>query len=292
VRLTRPCICLPLLVAAALFAADARADDPPRHKPRVTNSSDATSTDDSSSTPAKKRKHANSLDDDASANTTPPEDDSPPPKKKSVTSDSTSDDDSPPPPKKKRTSDDEDTPRERRTNRADDSSELRDEADHGKPHKRTRTAEEELVEQTKEEESLSKLDEQGNGLAFELLTGPFFLSNAASGVTTRGGFGMTFSWQLGRLLFAPEWEFLHQNLVLEVSYLYADQYDGTDEVKVGSKIHYLDLAVLFGYPINSSFLVYAKFGPALFVTPISYDVDGTVTPFSGVKGGFVYGLGL
>jgi len=294
---------LPLccLLAAALCAPEAYAQDVPRHKPRVTDpSSSTTSSDDSSSTTTttpknkKKRKHATSLDDDSSSTA---DDDTPPPKSRAVT------DDDAPPPKKRPASDDDggsapakkhaaddDAATDRHGVRGDDSSELRDEADHGKPHKRARTAEEELAEPAKDEESLAKVDEPGHGLSFEVLVGPMFLHDSAAGVTTRFSFGLDFTWQFGRLIFSPEWEFLHNNFALDVSWFYSSQAAGTQEVAVGAQYHFLSLAFMFGFPV-SSFFFYGKIGPALTVMPVSYSVDGVQTSFSGVKGGLIYGGG-
>jgi hypothetical protein len=49
--------------------------------------------------------------------------------------------------------------------------------------------------------------------------------------------------------------------------------------------------MLFGYPLEPVF-IYGKIGPAMTVTPVTYDVQGSMTSFSGVKGGVVYGVGV
>jgi hypothetical protein len=231
----------------------------------------------------KKRKHATSLDDDTPQ---PSDDDSgkaaPPPRKGS--SSSTSDDDSRPPSKAKKASDEGDSPREKAGR--DDSADLRDEGE----HKKTKTAEEDLEAPGEKDEALAGEDEPGHSIAAELVFGPIFLSNPVKGVTTRGTMGLAVTYGLGRAIFSPEWEFLHNNLFLELSYLATKQTVGTSSVQVGAWTHYLSFEVLFGYPFTPV-LLYAKIGPALMIMPVSYDVQGQVSGVTGVKAGLVYGIG-
>jgi len=226
-------------------------------------------------------------------------DDLPPPRKDRTTT--TGEDDgggsAPPPPKrsssdapKKKPVDDEDAPTERRGGK-DDAAELRDEADHGAVKRSGRTAEEELSEAVEEDESLAAADEPGHAVAAELMLGAYFLHSPLPGVETRFTMGLNVSWGAGRYLFSPEWEFFHNNLFLEVSYLATKASVGTESVQVTSWYHTLSLAILFGYPLDP-LLFYAKVGPSMTITPITYDVQGSLTSFSGLKGGVVYGVGV
>lgn len=178
----------------------------------------------------------------------------------------------------------------------DDDSELRSESDRRPRGKSSsRTVEEEIGEYEEfEDETLSRLDEPGIGMSAELILGPAFLHSPLPGMSTKFGFGINLSLQLGRYLFAPEWDFLHRNFILELGWLMAGANTdaGTDEVRVGSGggVNTLSLAVLFGYPL-SDFLIYAKIGPLLSIMSVKYDVQGELSTFTGVKGGLVYGGG-
>ncbi len=170
--------------------------------------------------------------------------------------------------------------------RFDDDSEWRD--DDSLRH--VRTAEEELRSDGDRPRRLSGLDEPGYGLAAEVTLGGLLLDDAADGFRGRFAFGLNFAWQAGRL-FAPENKLVHKGLFVEASYLHplASQ-AGTDAVRVESGQHNLALAVLFGLPFKLAHL-YAKAGPAMFIQPVSYDVQGTLTGWTGVKGGVLYGIG-
>ncbi|MGI5864551.1 MAG: hypothetical protein ACOX6T_21225 [Myxococcales bacterium] len=169
--------------------------------------------------------------------------------------------------------------------RFDDDSEWRDDS-----LRHVRTAEEELRSDRDRPRRLSGLDEPGYGLAAEVTLGGLLIDDAAGGFRGRFAFGLNFAWQAGRL-FAPEDKLLHKGLFVEASYLYPlASKAGTDAVRVESGQHNLALAAAFGLPFKLAH-VYAKVGPALFIQPVSYDVQGTLTGWTGVKGGVLYGIG-
>ncbi|MBI5543143.1 MAG: hypothetical protein HY901_04600 [Deltaproteobacteria bacterium] len=298
-----------LLLAVAVPApVSAQSDEIPRLKPRVTDPDAPAGSSDETVPVAprpKKRKNAISLDDEA-----PPapegEESAPPSKKRRTSSDLSSDEaasrssdgfedsDSPRPSKKRRrsSSSDDDYLSEPRRSSAYDDDDLRDDRGSGRS---IRTAEEELAGDEVEEKSLSREDERGTGGMVELVTGPIFLSSPTGGVTTRGFFGFDVGVNLGRYLFASEWQIFHDGLYLEATYLGSKASLGTEEVLVESQYHYLSLEVLAGFPITTEIfrsLAYLKIGPAMMIMPVTYDVQGNLTDFTGVKGGIVYGIGF
>lgn len=302
----RSLLTLLCLAAFALPEAPASAQTVPRHRPRVTDPGETPSDDpNATSAPAprkKKRKHATAIDDE---NAPPPAADEPVPAKKKRSappaeegptgSDASGGGDAPPPKKTKSVStaaEDEESPRSTRArDTGDDGSDLRDESEH-RTTRRVRTAEEELAPEVEKEEDLSREDEWGFGLGAEGALGATFLQNPVSGMLTGLTGGVYLTYGLGRALFAAEDEFLHNNLLLELSYLGTGTKVGTAQgVQVGAGTHYLSLGVLFGYPVPPV-LFYAKFGPSMIVMPVDYDVQGSVTSFSGIKPGFVYGAGV
>ncbi|MGC4113642.1 MAG: hypothetical protein QM765_03055 [Myxococcales bacterium] len=298
-------LALTLAAPATGFAAEER------RKPRLTSPEEPTGDEVAPSSPTsskKKRKHATAVEDDSKpAEDSPP----PPPKKKSnfgdddesaSSSSSSSSSSSPAPASKKVSSDEgggggeeEPAPRASRRRSSDgegDEESLRDD-DSGRRKKTTRTAEEELEPEVGEEEQLAGNDEPGNGIAAEFAFGGLWMSGATGGATEHFMSGLLISYQIGRAAFAPEFEFMHENLILELGYQASatNTSKGSEAVRVNSATHYLTLDVLFGYPLPPV-LFYAKIGPALMIMPVTYDVQGGTTSFTGVKGGLVYGVGV
>ena len=265
---------VPALLALAL-AVPAQAQDAERRAPRITDPQ-AAEEELPRPLPTKKRKHASKLEEDGEA----------------PTEEAPSYSEQAPEPKKRKASSfgDDEAPVRRRSSRggsAVEDSDLRDDDERRVP----RTAEEELANSDQEDEVLAGVDEPGNGLAVELAGGPIFLSGATGSSTTHFFAGFIASYQLGRALFTPKWELLRQSFFLELSYLGANAAWGTEEVRVNAWNHFLTLDILFGWPLEPV-LFYAKVGPALMVMPVSYDVQGSATSFTGVKGGLVYGAGI
>jgi hypothetical protein len=219
----------------------------------------------------KKRKHATSLDDDGDP-AQPAEEDSPPPtpqKKPSHFGDDDEEAGSSPSStssSRSRSSPDygEESPPDSRRSRPsddyDDEESLRD--DDGR-RRRVRTAEEELEPEAGEEERLADDDEPGNGIAAELAFGGLWMSGATGSASSHFMAGLIVSYHIGRAAFAPESEFLHENLILELAWQTSATGTsvGTDEVRVNSGSHYLTLDVLFGFPVPPV-LFYAKLGGA------------------------------
>ncbi len=296
----RPCLVALLALALALPSASGAAEE--RRRPRVTDPEEATGDEVLPPSPSKKkRKHATSLDDDGDP-AQPAEEDSPPPtpqKKPSHFGDDDEEAGSSPSStssSRSRSSPDygEESPPDSRRSRPsddyDDEESLRD--DDGR-RRRVRTAEEELEPEAGEEERLADDDEPGNGIAAELAFGGLWMSGATGSASSHFMAGLIVSYHIGRAAFAPESEFLHENLILELAWQTSATGTsvGTDEVRVNSGSHYLTLDVLFGFPVPPV-LFYAKLGPALAIMPVTYDVQGAATSFTGVKGGLVYGLGI
>lgn len=326
---------IPLALALAwTFAATpvAAQSELPRKKSRVT---EATEESETPVAKKKKRKHASAIEDEipvAPLDDPPPTasrrkgkaapaSELPPPRKERVTS--TDDEETPPapaprssgvradpadepaprprptepPPRKSRSDDDEDTG-SRRSGK-DDDAELRDEADHGAVKRSSRTAEEDLADADAEDESMAAADEPGHALSFTALLGVAFVDNPIPAVDTRFNLGCSFAWGAGRYIFDPEWEFLHNNFIVDVTWTYAFRTStGTDSVRVASDHNTLSLAIAFGYPIPiegatsaSHLLLYGKIGPAMTISSVQYDVQGSAVSFVGVKGGVVYGVG-
>lgn len=164
---------------------------------------------------------------------------------------------------------------------------------------RSRTAEEDLRdddELLEEHPRLAALDEPGHGFSVELVGGALMLDSALGEILPKPNFagGFHATWQLGRL-FRPENELLYRGLHLDVSYLYTTGTEGTREVSVDSSHHHITAAALFGYALGSqplSVLFYGKLGPALYVMPFQYSVQGVETDFTGFRGGIAYGAGV
>lgn len=309
-----PILSLTLLLAASAPGAAFAQSELPRHRPRVTEEAEDDDYGYSGEKKRKKRKHANRLDEDEALADPPPReryrandssyaDDAelPPPRRERVTVPEDEAYEAAPPRKAARPArareergDDSYEVRESRRSR-DDDADLRDESER-RSRRPSRTAEEEIGEYEEwEDESLYSLDEPGIGMTAGIILGPAFLHSPLPGVSTKFGFGLDLSLQLGRYLFAPEWDFLHRNFILELAWLMAgaNSDSGTDEIRVGAGrgVHVLSLALLFGYPL-SDFLIYAKIGPLLGIMNVKYDVQGEVNNFTGVKGGVVYGGGV
>lgn len=307
----RPRTFLVALLALTLCAPAAAQE---RRKPRVTDPEEATGDEVAPSSPSsakKKRKHATSMEDDGGGSSS--SEDAPPPKKKSNFGDDEAapakksapaeDEEVPPPPARKvKPSDegegeggDEDAPRASRRRSSDDEGSSDDEDGGSRSRRKTTTAEEDLSEEVEaaEAERLAADDEPGNGIAAELTLGGLWLSGSTGAASSHFMAGLIVSYQLGRAAFDPETEFLHENLLLELSYQASATGTsvGTEQVRVNSGVHYLTLDVLFGYPLPPV-LFYAKIGPSLVVMPVTYDVQGAATSFTGVKAGLVYGLGV
>ncbi len=165
------------------------------------------------------------------------------------------------------------------------------------PAPRTRTAEEDLGDGVPQDDvRLALIDEPGNGFAVELVGGALMLDSAIGELQPTPTFagGIHATWQLGRV-FRPENDFLHRGLWLDVSYLYTGGSGGTRDVSVASSYHHVSAAALVGAPLELKglqMLFYGKAGPAMFIMPFRYSIQGVDTDFTGVRGGLAYGAGI
>ncbi|HEY3445930.1 MAG TPA: hypothetical protein VGK67_06165 [Myxococcales bacterium] len=285
------------LLALTLAAPAAAVAGEERRKPRLTDPEETSGDEVAPATaPKKKRKHSTAVEDESAPR--PSEESPPPPAKKAsnfgdeeeTPSSSAAKKASPPP--DEGVGGDEEKPRTSRRSRSADE-ESPDGDDNGARKKRSRTAEEELEPEAGEEERLAADDEPGNGIAAEFAFGGLWMSGSTGSATSHFMSGLIISYQIGRAAFAPESEFLHENLILELGYQASATGTsvGTEQVRVNSASHYLTLDILFGYPLPPV-LIYAKIGPALMIMPVTYDVQGAATSFTGVKAGLVYGVGI
>ena len=132
------------------------------------------------------------------------------------------------------------------------------------------------------------------GLTAELTLGGLFRQGSLGSLEGKFGLGLAVSWNLGRMLFDPELKLLHKGLWLELAWLHpfsAGGEEGTEMTRVTQSQNNLSLAVIFGYPVWR-LLPYVKFGPALYVGGLDYDVDGSKGSWTVARGGVVYGIGV
>lgn len=168
---------------------------------------------------------------------------------------------------------------------------------------RRMTAEEE--EQAEEEERRSKDPENIHakggaffgtsniGLTGEFSLGGYFRQGSMGSLDAKFGLGVSIGWDMGKLLFDPDF-FLSKALWLQLAWFFplnASGESGTDMIQVTQNQHNVSLAVLVGYPVWRLF-IYGKFGPALYVGKLEYDLDGAVSSWGVVRGGVVYGVGV
>jgi hypothetical protein len=144
-----------------------------------------------------------------------------------------------------------------------------------------------LQSESELEERLSGLDEPGKGLGVEVLLGLLLVSGGISS-SPQFGWGFAADWQVGRLF--REESYFHQNALLELSWLHSASSYGTADVKVAQSQNDFAASALLGTMLGPAFC-YGKIGPSLFLTPVTYVVQGTATDYLGVKPGFQLGLG-
>jgi hypothetical protein len=142
------------------------------------------------------------------------------------------------------------------------------------------------------DEPLSHIDDPGLGLGAEFIAGALFVeATRGSLVDARFGLGARITWDWGRIL--PS-EVLRQALFVDLQYLTTGFRDGTQQVFVDTRFHYLTIAPAYAFPFGEgspySFFLQLGAGVAILNAPLS--VEGLVTPNSGTQSLLQYGLGI
>jgi hypothetical protein len=151
----------------------------------------------------------------------------------------------------------------------------------------------EVVEEERERERpMAPLDDPSLGLAGELVGGVMLLDSSRGALDARPGFGLRFTWELGRTLGE---QLLHEGLFLDVGWLWSSQRQGTKEVFGDTNIHAFTLAPAFGLQLGgdkSPVVAFAQLGGGFAYQDTRITASGNATDVGGVKPLLQYGVGL
>jgi hypothetical protein len=135
--------------------------------------------------------------------------------------------------------------------------------------------------------NMARIDDPRVGLGAELTLSLALLD----GTGGKASFGVRANWSPGFLWTEPENAFWREALLLELSYDYTAYSNGTAAVNTSTHLHYLNMHVMFGYPVRDVLLFYGLFGPGMTVEGVNYAVQNAQTPLSGIKANLAAGGG-
>jgi hypothetical protein len=149
---------------------------------------------------------------------------------------------------------------------------------------------EEEDDATASEETLGHTDDPNIGLSFEVLAGLMLLEASRAGLDPRFMVGGRVTWEFGRLLTD---EFWREAFFADLTYSWSATNDGTRFTSVNTSQHYVTLAPAIAYPFkNLPLQFFGQLGLGLNATAQTIRTGETVTPLSGTKFLFQYGVGL
>ncbi len=149
------------------------------------------------------------------------------------------------------------------------------------------------VEAQEREQSLAAIDDPSIGLSLEFLGGVMLLDSSRGGLfDPKGMAGLRFTWEWSRTVFSNE--FAREASFVDVTWSHAANGEGTTLVNSTANYHYFSFAPAVSFPFGpkSPAAFFAQLGVGAVFNSSNVTINQLVTPISGAKLLFQYGVGF